>query len=165
MIIKPSVAVQLINTVVEAKEDCLTGSDGRTLFTVQAKRLIIEKVEELKLSIYYASKILTDDGQRGDWVGNLRRWSKQLKTGRLNIQNAVSVRAEKPSSASVTENPFHTLFDKLVSQERRTFAEVETMFAMALDRKKLELSRETKQSLEVLLKAKGLTLDDLKSIL
>jgi len=159
-------AKKLVVVVSDWMDKCCKGARGRTLFTVEAKKDIIHCVRELGISFHVAGNLLDEAGLQGEWKGNLRRWSIQEDEGRLNIQNAVSVRTTKPAVVVGKHlNPFHEVLAALIVEQRRTPAEVESMFAVALGRVKDDLTKAALESMDVILKSKGLTLDDLKKAL
>jgi hypothetical protein len=166
---------QIVDFVLEAcKRATTTGeaneeySTVRKVFLIRDKKMIVNMIKGSKVMNTKIASALSDaTGERyWTWATRISNWIMADNKGKLNFEEAVAVQRKTPVAvAHKVENPFHKVFDFLVGVEGRTFAEVESLFAQALDRKKFDLAKETKASLDVILKAKGLTLDDLKQVL
>lgn len=140
---------------------------GKIQWTNPIKAQIIEKMRSSGVSVNQLAIALGNTSGLAcysTWNAQLHKWGKAYDQGRYKPENAVASRTVIRHVTS-TENPFHSVLDVLVLREGRTLAEVESLFASALDRKKFDLTKSALDSMETILKSKGLTLDDLKKAL
>lgn len=129
-----SQAEALVTMVTEWVRKSCKGAGGRTLFTVEAKKSIAKTVTSFGISCYEAAKILDEAGLQGEWKGNIRRWIEQEASGRLNIQNAVSVRSRIPTPCE--ESSTYRQLDALIAillERGADVAEIQTVVARAIE--------------------------------
>lgn len=137
----------------------------KTRFLVKDKAAIIREIKKSELSYVDVCQYLSQHGEvYSTWSSRFYAWNKDWVDGKLDIDLAISVQRKKPGKSSNLINPLHSVLDQMV-KERRSLADIESCFAIAFARVKDDLTKSAVDSVETILRSRGLTLEDLKGVL
>lgn len=140
-----------------------SGTVDHRVFLIQDKKVLINMVKSSRRSVLCVAKQLaTVSDTECKWRNRISEWVKAERAGRLNVEQAVAVQRTKPSTGYKL-NPMHETIAEMV-KNGRTLADIESCFAIAFDRVKDDVKKAALASVEVILKARGLTLDDIKAM-
>lgn len=133
-------------------------------FLVKDKHAIIHMFKGLlktteEVCAYFSTRGL----EYGTWRTRFYNWGRDYDSGKLDVMQAVAVQRKKPTT--YLTNPMHEVIAKMAFTDGRTLADIESCFAIALGRVRDDLTKAAVDSVETILKSKGLTLDDLKKAL
>lgn len=137
----------------------------KTRFLVKDKAAIIREIKKSEISYPEVCQYLANNGETySTWSSRFYAWNKDWLDGKLNIDLAISVQRKKQGPSKLSVNPLHDVLGSMV-KDGKTLAEIESCFAIAFARIKDDATKSAIDSVETILKARGLTLDDLKGVL
>lgn len=154
--------------LIEAEKRATVVDNGiagvKVRFLIKDKQDIMREIKKAELSFTEVCTYIAGKGlPYTTWNSRFYTWQKDWESGKLDIGLAVAIQRSKPGRQYRT-NPLHEVLAVML-KEGRTLAEIQSNFEVAFARIKDDATKAAVDSVETILKSRGLTLDDLKKAL
>jgi hypothetical protein len=163
-------SLQVIYDLLVASEKRATVVDNglagvKVRFLIKDKQDIMREIKKAELGFPEVCTYLAGKGlPYSTWNSRFYTWQKDWESGKLDIGLAIAVQRKKPGRHHYRLNPLHETLAEML-KEGRSLAEIESSFVVAFARIKDDITKAAVDSVETILKSRGLTLDDLKKAL